>query len=139
MSILSQISVAEGLADVDREVAKNLAFVLLDTMGVYWSMKYPNKKEDKLLKSWGIEGKGFDVIIYVPGGFYNKYKEDGIPVDFPLYIKPNELSTEDWLNAFKLGVDDDVGVAVQRLINKLLESKKNFDLDEVILNLDIQT
>ncbi|MCA9497215.1 MAG: ATP-binding protein [Nanoarchaeota archaeon] len=125
-------SIAEGLADMDPEISKNLAFVLLDTMGVYWSMKYENKKEENLLKPWGLEGKGLNVQIYVPGGFYDKYKEDGVPVDFPFYIQPQELSTEDWMNAFKLGTDDPVGVAIQRVINKLLESKKNFSLDDII-------
>ncbi len=125
-------SIAEGLADMDPEVAQNLAFVLLDTMGVYWSMKYPNRKDDGLLKDWGIEGKGLDVIIYTPGGFFKKYKEDGIPVDFPLYIRPNELSVEDWMNAFKLKTDDVVGVAVQRVINKLIDSGKNYSIDDVL-------
>lgn len=125
-------SIAEGLADMDREVAKNLSFVLLDTMGVYWSMKYENKKEEEILKKWGLEAKGLDVVIFVPGGFFNKYKEDGIPVDFPFYIKPAELSVEDWMNAFKLKTDDPVGVAVQRVINKMIDSGKNFDLDDVI-------
>lgn len=125
-------SIAEGLADMDPEVSKNLAFMMLDTMGVYWSMKYPNKKDDSLLKKWGLEGKGLDVQIYVPGGFYNKYKEDGVPVDFPLYIQPKELSIEDWMNAFKLKTDDEIGVAVQRVINKLLNSGKNFEIDDII-------
>ena len=125
-------SIAEGLADMDPEVSKNLAFMMLDTMGVYWSMKYPNKKDDSLLKKWGLEGKGLDVQIYVPGGFYNKYKEDGVPVDFPLYIQPKELSIEDWMNAFKLKTDDEIGVAVQRVINRLLNSGKNFEIDDII-------
>jgi hypothetical protein len=125
-------SIAEGLADMDPEVSKNLAFMMLDTMGVYWSMKYPNKKDDSLLKKWGLNGKGLGVQIYVPGGFYNKYKEDGIPVDFPLYIQPKELSVEDWMNAFKLKTDDNIGVAVQRIINKLLDSKTNFEIDDII-------
>lgn len=125
-------SIAEGLADMDPEIAKNLSFVLLDTMGVYWSMKYPNNKEEKLLEKWGIEGKGLDVVIYVPGGFYNKYKEDGIPVDFPFYIRPSDLSIEDWMNAFKLGTDDSVGVAVQRIVNNLIDSGKNFSIDDII-------
>ncbi len=125
-------SIAEGLADMDPEVSKNLAFMMLDTMGVYWSMKYPNKKDDTLLKKWGLEGKGLDIQIYVPGGFYNKYKEDGVPVDFPLYIQPKELSIEDWMNAFKLKTDDEIGVAIQRVINKLLDSGKNFEIDDII-------
>ena len=32
-------SIAEGLADMDPEISKNLSFLMLDTMGVYWSMK----------------------------------------------------------------------------------------------------
>jgi len=125
-------SIAEGLADMDPEVAKNLSFVLLDTMGVYWSMKYPNKKNDDLLEQWGLKGKALGVRIWVPGGFYDKYKEDGIPVDFPFYVRPNELSIEDWMNAFQLKTDDEVGVAVQRVINKNLESGENFSIQDII-------
>ena len=125
-------SIAEGLADMDHEIAKNLSFVLLDTMGVYWSMKYPNKKEEDFLKKWGLEAKGLDVQIFVPGGFYQKYKEDGVPVDFPFYIQPKELAIEDWMNAFKLKTDDPVGVGVQRVVNKLIDSGKNFDIEDIV-------
>ena len=125
-------SIAEGLADIDPEVAKNLAFVLLDTMGVYWSMKYPNKKEEDMLKKWGLEAKGLNVQTYVPGGFFKKYKEDGIPVDFPLYIQPKELSVEDWMNAFKLETDNPIAVGIQRIVNKMLDSGSNFDIDDLI-------
>jgi len=126
-------SIAEGLADMDPDVSKNLAFILLDTMGVYWSMKYPNEKEDDLLKKWGLEGKGLGVQIYVPGGFYEQYKEDGVPVDFPFFIRPMELNIEDWMNAFKLHTDDPIGVAVQRIINKMLDSGKNFSIEDIIV------
>jgi len=125
-------SIAEGLADMDSEISKNLAFVMLDTMGVYWSMKYPNTKEESLLQKWGLEGKGLGVQIYVPGGFYDKYKQDGIPVDFPLYIKPSELTVEDWMNAFQLKTDDVVGVAVARVINKLIDGGTNYDIKDII-------
>ena len=125
-------SIAEGLSNIDAEIAKNLSFVLLDTMGIYWTMKYPNKKDEDLLKKWNLNEKGLDVNIYVPGGFFEQYKKDGIPVDFPFYIRPNELSTEDWLSAFKLEIDDNVAVAIQRVVNKLLDSGKNFSIDELI-------
>jgi len=129
-------SIAEGLADMDPDISKNLSFLMLDTMGVYWSMKYPNNKEEDLLSKWGIEGKGLGVQIYVPGGFFEKYKEDGIPVDYPFYIRPNELSAEDWLNAFKLTTDDAVGVGIQRVIGRLLNKGENFSLNDVISDLE---
>src|SRR3989338_3484445 len=37
--------IAEGMASLPEEISQNLAVVILDTMGVYWTMKYPNKKE----------------------------------------------------------------------------------------------
>jgi len=125
-------SLAEGLVEMEPEIAQNLSFVLMDTMGVYWSMKYANEKESELLKKWGLEGKGLDVQIYVPGGFFNKYKEDGIPVDFPLYIQPRELSIEDWMQVFKLTSNDFIGVIIQKIVGDLLKTNTNFDIDEII-------
>lgn len=125
-------SIAEGLADMDPEIAKNLSFILLDTMGVYWSMKYPNKKEEDILQKWGLEGKGLGVQIYVPGGYYKQYKKEGIPADFPLFIKPIELQVEDWLNAFKLKTDDGVAVAIQRILNKAMQLDIDYDIDDLI-------
>lgn len=126
-------SIAEGLADMEPETSKNLSFILMDTMGVYWSMKYPNGKDEDLLAKWGLEGKGLDVIIYVPGGFYKKYKDDGIPVDFPFYIRPRELLIEDWMNAFKLNTDDPIGVGVQRVIGIMLDKNIDFDIEDIII------
>ena len=79
--------IAEGMASVEPEIAQNLNVIMLDTMGVYWSMKYPNHKDELLLKEWGMEGKGLDVKIYTPTGYYKKYKEQGIPTDYPFSIR----------------------------------------------------
>ena len=35
--------IAEGIYDLPDEIKNNLAVVMLDTMGIYWTMKYPNK------------------------------------------------------------------------------------------------
>ena len=51
-------SIAEGLADLPQEIKQNLAIVLLDTMGIYWTMKYPNFQDAELVKKWGFETKG---------------------------------------------------------------------------------
>ncbi len=124
-------SIAEGLADLSPDISKNLSFILLDTMGIYWSMKFPNAKEASLLKKWGLEPRGLDVIVYVPGDFYNKYLEDGIPVDFPFYISPKELSAEEWLKTLKLNIDNPVAVALQRVLKKL-EKEKSYSIDDMI-------
>src|SRR3989344_3124127 len=37
--------IAEGIYDLPDEIKKNLSVIMLDTMGIYWTMKYPNNKE----------------------------------------------------------------------------------------------
>ncbi|MBW2980239.1 ATP-binding protein, partial [Candidatus Woesearchaeota archaeon] len=52
--------IAEGMADLPPEIKNNISVIMLDTMGIYWTMKYPNQKpkEVELLKQWGLEPKG---------------------------------------------------------------------------------
>src|SRR3989338_9006800 len=57
----------------------SMGVIMLDTMGIYWTMKYPNNKEKELLDEWELEGKGINVQIFTPIGFYDEYKEKGIP------------------------------------------------------------
>ena len=96
-------SIAEGLADLPLEIKQNLSIVLLDTMGIYWTMKYPNFQDAELLKDWNMEAKGLDVKIYTPTGFFYQYKEEGIPTDFPFSIRPLDVDPHDWCTAFNIG------------------------------------
>src|SRR3989338_3540722 len=37
--------IAESILDLPEEVRNNISIIILDTMGIYWTMKYPNKQE----------------------------------------------------------------------------------------------
>lgn len=124
--------IAEGMADLPKEISENLAIVIFDTMGVYWTMKYANKKDSELLDEWSMEEKPFDVQIYTPTGYFKKYKNEGIPTDFPFAIKPNELSTSDWCLTFDISMTDPLGVLIERIIEKLKKEKPNFSVDDII-------
>lgn len=124
--------IAEGMASLDKDVQQNLNIIMLDTMGVYWTMKYPNHKELPLLKDWGIEPKGLDVKIYTPTGYYKKYKEQGIPTDFPFAIKPSELTPEDWHLTFDLSANEPLGVLIERIILHLKKEKDDYGIDEIV-------
>ena len=69
-------SIAEGLADLPLEIRQNISILLIDTMGIYWTMKYPNFQDAELLKEWNFEPKSLDIKIFTPDGFYNKYKKE---------------------------------------------------------------
>lgn len=127
---------AEGVSDLPQEVRQNLSIILLDTMGVYWTMKYENKQDKELLEEWGLEGKGLDVQIFTPKGYYDKYKEEGIPTDYPFAVKPSELSGRDWNLTFGVDEKDALGVLIDKTIHKLNEKGIDFDIDEIIETLE---
>ena len=123
---------AEGICDLPDEIRQNLSFILLDTMGIFWTMKYPNKQDVLLLEEWNMKPKGLDPKIFTPYLFFDLYKQRGIPTDFPFSIKPSELSAADWQMTFEMNPNDPAGVLLERIINLLRESKKEFDIDDVI-------
>ena len=123
--------IAEGVSNLPPEVKDNISIVLLDTMGIYWTMKYKNDKDEQLMREWNIEGKGLDVKIYTPAGFYEDYKEKGIPTDAPFSIQPKELDSLDWCLAFSLDQYSEMGVLIQKTINALKDTGKNYSLDDI--------
>ncbi len=130
--------IAEGMTDLPGEIKQNISLILLDTMGVYWTMKYPNKKELPELKEWQLEPKGLDVQIYTPLRFYEEYKEKGIPSDFSFAIQPNELTAEDWCTTFDIEINSPIGVLIERIITELQEENKeeSYSIQDIIAKLN---
>lgn len=124
--------IAEGLSDIEPEIAKNIAIVLLDTMGIYWTMKYPNKEDEPLLKEWGLSPKGLNVQIYTPTGVYAQYRQQGIPTDFPFSIKPSELIADDWRLTLGLQEHSEMAVILERVLNDMQDQGKEYDIDDMI-------
>ncbi len=125
-------SIAEGLADLPLEIKQNLSIVLIDTMGIYWTMKYPNYRDEPIVREWGYEAKGLDVKIYTPSGYYAKYKEEGIPTDFPFSLRPLDVSSEAWCQVFNLNPNSPEGVLITRIVQDLLKQGESYDLDKII-------
>ena len=50
-------SIAEELASLPPETSRNIASLIFDTMGIFWTMKYKNEKDKDLLREWKLEEK----------------------------------------------------------------------------------
>ncbi|MBI5798216.1 ATP-binding protein [Candidatus Woesearchaeota archaeon] len=126
--------VAEGIVDLPEDIAKNIAVIMLDTMGVYWTMKYPNEKDADLLEKWGLQPKGLEKIrIFTPIGKFEETKAIGIPTDFPFSIKASELTGEDWRLAFELDISHPVTILIEKILGDLAERKINsYDIETII-------
>lgn len=128
--------IAEGISDLPPEIKQNVSIILLDTMGVYWTMKYPNKQDRELLDSWNMTPKGLDVKIFTPVGYHAKFKERGIPSDVPFSIRPSELSGSDWNTTFSINDTDAVGVLIDRAIYEIKEKKQSYSIKDILKQID---
>ena len=124
--------ISEGMANLPSEISDNIAVVMLDTMGIYWTMKYPNKQDKDLLDQWGLKPEALNIQIYTPKGYFKKFQEEGIPTDFPFSVKPSELSPSDWCLTFGVDLNSELGVFIEKLISNLEDKSSDFDVDDII-------
>ncbi|MEM5874316.1 MAG: ATP-binding protein [Candidatus Aenigmatarchaeota archaeon] len=114
------------------EYRKKASFIIIDPMGIYWSMKYPNTQQEELLKKWNLEPRKFDVRVFVPHLLKEAYEKAGIPIDGLISIAPNEVTVEEWLQTFGLKRTEEIAIAFEKAYNEVSSKIKNFSLDDLI-------
>lgn len=111
--------IAEGIAGLPKEIKENLSVLVLDTLGIFWSMKYPNIRQEDMLKQWEIKPEALDVKVYTPKGKYYEYQSRGIPTDFSFALKPEDLDVDDWCKLFSIDYLHPVGLLISRILASL--------------------
>jgi len=127
--------IAEELSNLPREASQNIASLIFDTMGIFWTMKYKNEKDKSLLQEWNLKPKDLPIKVFVPYGHYDSYLQKGIPVDKKFALDVAEMNPEDWVLTFGLDIINPVSILIQRTITKLKE-KGNFGIDDIISNIE---
>jgi uncharacterized protein len=127
--------IAEELSNLPKEVSQNIASLIFDTMGIYWTMKYPNEKDKDLLQEWGLKPRDLKVKVFVPYGFYDDYLKKGIPADERFALDIKEMNAEDWILTFGLDIINPVAVLIERVITRLKE-ENNFEMEDIIRELE---
>jgi len=125
-------AIAEELCDLDPEVSQNIAPLIFDTMGIFWTMKYKNEKEVELLQEWDLKPKNLPAKIWVPYGFYKEYEKRQIPIEGEFAIKASELTAEDWLSVFNIKITDETSVLIQKVLDGLKELERDYDINTII-------
>ena len=127
--------IAEELSNLPKEVSQNIASLIFDTMGIYWTMKYNNEKDKKLLQEWNLTSKNLPVKIFVPFGHYDSYLEEGIPADEKFALDVTEMAPEDWVLTFGLDIIHPVAILIERTITKL-KKENSFDIQTIIKEIE---
>jgi uncharacterized protein len=124
----------EELANLPKEASQNIASLIFDTMGIYWTMKFRNEKDKELLKDWNLKSQNSPVKIFIPFGHYHSYIEKGLPIDESFALDVTELESEDWIITFGLDMINPVSVLIERTISKLKE-EESFGISDILRNL----
>lgn len=124
--------IAEEISTLPEEIKKNISVLFFDTMGIFWTMKFPNKRQESLLEEWGMRAEAIPIDLYVPEGFYNYYKENKIPADFKFSIRTGELNASDWCEVFEIKITENIGVALESILLDLKDKKEEYSIHEII-------
>lgn len=124
--------IAEELSDLPKETRDNIASLIFDTMGIFWTMKFKNEKEKELLREWKMKPKNLPIRVFVPYGKFGDYEKAQIPVDNSFALKSSELEIEDWLLTFGLGIIEPVSILIEKTITELKEKEKDFGIEDII-------
>lgn len=111
------------LGVIAEEIAKNnsnLAAVIVDPVGVFWSMKYANreKEEIELLENLGKKPQGIkNMKVFVPAGYKSDIPKETFDTEFS--FKPSRLKTDDWCLTFGIDRYSPQGLLLERGISKV--------------------
>lgn len=132
--------IAEEISNLPKDTSQNIASLIFDTMGIYWTMKFENEKDRKLLQDWELKSKNLPVKIFVPFGHYQEYLEKKIPVDEKFALDVGEMNAEDWITTFGLDITNPVSVLIQKTIGEMKKDSQ-INLRKIIekLNQDEKT
>ncbi len=111
---------------------KNVGIVVVDPIGVFWSMKHPNKEEKELeaLAKWGLMPQGLDNIkVFIPVGMKNAVPKSTFDAVFS--IQPALLTAEDWCLTFGIDRFSPTGLLMEKGIVKTKSGYTNLDGKEI--------
>ncbi|MEM4719356.1 MAG: ATP-binding protein [Candidatus Pacearchaeota archaeon] len=124
--------IAESISEKEKEDNLNIASLIFDTMGIFWTMKFRNYKDKELLNEWKLESKNVPIEIFSPSGYFEEYNKRGISVDKELKIKVSEISLGEWIELFNLDYTKQEAVLISNVFSSLIEKKKTFGFEDII-------
>lgn len=126
--------IAEEVMMLPEDVRRRLCVIMIDTMGIFWSMKNPNEKDIGALNVWGLKPEGYPIRNIIPIGLRKVYDELGISYDGTFAVKTSELSAGDWALTFGINLYEPLGILLERIIKKL--GKQSYEIQDIINRID---
>ncbi|WP_370572607.1 ATP-binding protein [Methanomethylovorans sp.] len=121
----------EELSLLPDDIRNNIASLVIDTMGIFWTMKKSNEPQKSLLKQWSLAPKEIDIKVFVPSGSVKKYDEQKIEV-LPFSIPISAMDGYSWCKLFSIDEVSPLGVLLIRVIAELRSIYESFSFDSIM-------
>ena len=131
-------TLVEELARQSPPVSDNLASIIVDSMGIFWTLAYPNSKEKKMLLNWNLESAALDIQVFVPNGTIEEFSGLGIQAK-SLSLPTSDLSGADWCTLFDVSPLHPMGVFITRIVHDLNDENRTFSLEDMLDKIDADT
>ncbi|HII78856.1 MAG TPA: ATP-binding protein [Methanosarcina sp.] len=128
----------EELAFLPEPIKGKLASLVIDTMGIFWTMTKPNLSEAERLKSWELAPAGVETDVFVPAGKVDAYKKRNIEIK-PFSISIRELSGSQWCRVLKIEEVSPPGILLVRTIESLREKGEPYSFEDIISEIFLDT
>jgi len=119
----------EELSMMERDIRKNIGVIVIDTLGIYWTSFFGNKKHEEILERWGLFPSGIKIRVLSSPDNVKEYRKMGLPAE-RFSLKTSEISPLQWCNLFGIKIVDSTGVAIARAINEL--EGEDYSIDDII-------
>ena len=124
--------------------ADDVVPLIIDPMGIYWTVAEQNDEQRDLLWDWGMSEEGFPVNLLVPGNPESRYGREilqelerrGIDIN-PLLLNPSDMSPDAWCALFDLNINKPMGITLYRAVRELGEDGDSFYLDNIIQKVEM--
>ncbi len=127
--------IIEEVLKLPDKTKENICALVLDTQGIFWTMKSPSEKDADLLNDWNLKPKGFDIYVCVPEGQEKTFSDAGVEFDDSVSFLPSELTADDWVSVFDLKPNEPLSILLQRSISKL---SGNYTIDDIVSKISEQ-
>ncbi len=118
----------EEFYSLEEEIRENISFIVADTLGIFWSSIFPNRKEAEKLKRWGIDAGGIEIEIFSSPELVNYYRKFGIDAK-EILIAASVLKPFHWCRIFGISLHSIEGVAISRALG---EMEGKYDIGDII-------
>ena len=121
----------EEISNLEKEIRDNLGVIVVDTLGIFWTMRFPNTNNVEKINKLDHKSKGIDINVLVSKRHVEEYRERGINAH-GFSIRTSELSPFHWCQLFDVKSTDTLGIVLTRAVLKMQAKSNQFSIHDLL-------